>query len=90
MKNTLEITSVSSKGQIVIPQIFREQIGIKNGSKLLVLSDGESVLLKPISSPKIQEFASLIRESRAFARRSGLKKSDVAKALKRVRHVGRA
>ncbi len=86
----MEVTKVSSRGQVVIPQSLRRRIGIKSGSKLLVLSDGESVLLKPISSPNIQEFAELIRESRILARERSLKKGDVGKTLKRVRYAGRA
>ena len=88
--STLEITSVSSKGQVVIPSAIRASLGIKSGTKLAVITDGESVLMRPLESPKLAAFESLIAESRAYARRAGLKRSDVSKAIRRVRSAHRA
>ena len=87
---TLEVTSVSSKGQVVIPGPIRESLGIRSGTKLMVITDGESVLMKPLEAPKLAAFKRLIAESRACARRSNLKQSDVAKALRKVRDANRA
>ena len=88
--STLEITSVSSKGQVVIPGSIRTSLGIKSGTKLAVITDGESVLMKPLETPKLAAFKGLIAESRAYARRAGLKRSDVSKAIRRVRDANRA
>ncbi len=86
---TVAITSVSSKGQVVIPSKIRERLGIGEGSKLVIVTDGENVLLKPIEAPNVETFKSLIKESRALARKKGLTKSDVAKAMKSVRNERR-
>jgi pantoate kinase len=40
--------------------------------------------------PKLDSFNRLIRESRKFARESGLKKEDIKKAIKDVRHENRS
>ena len=49
MKELLsDITSVSAKGQIVIPKAIRDKLQISPGVKLMVLSDGTNILLKPI------------------------------------------
>jgi len=88
--NTLEVTRVSSKGQVVIPGPIRTSLRIKSGTKLAVLTDGESVLMKPLEAPTLAAFERLIAESRAFARRAGMKRSDVSKAIRRVRDANRA
>lgn len=87
---TLEITSVSSKGQVVIPGAMRTRLGIKAGDKLAVITDGESVLMKPLEAPKLSAFRRLIADSRAYADRTGLKKADVSAAIRRVRDANRA
>jgi AbrB family looped-hinge helix DNA binding protein len=37
------------KGQIVIPASLRRKYGIKNGTKILITDDGESIILKPVT-----------------------------------------
>jgi AbrB family looped-hinge helix DNA binding protein len=84
-----EVTSLSSKGQVVIPGRFRKEMGLKSGSKLMVISDGSNLLLKPMQPPKIEAFTRLIQESQRFARASGLKKGDISKSIKKVRRESR-
>jgi AbrB family looped-hinge helix DNA binding protein len=88
--SALEVTSMSIKGQVVIPRAVRTDLGLKPGSKLMVMSDGDNILIKPLLAPKLAVFERLISESRAFAKRAGLKKSDVAAAIQKVRHAHRA
>jgi len=60
------ITIVSSKGQVVIPAAFRKILGIRPGTKLLVLSDGQNLLLKPFApAPSLKSFRRLIKKSAA-------------------------
>ena len=87
--SAIEVTSLSTKGQVVIPQSVRTDLGIKSGDKLLVMSDGQNVLLKPLEAPKLDAFQQLIADSRAYAKRVGLKKSDVPAAIRRARRAGR-
>lgn len=88
--SAVEITSLSSKGQVVIPNTIRNDLKIATGDKFAVISDGRNILLKPIERPKIEEFDTLIERSRKYARRKGLKKSDVTKAIRKVRREGRS
>lgn len=83
--NTLEITSVSSRGQVVIPNNIRSELHLETGDKLAVISDGKNILLKKVEPPKQEDFKSLIKESRKYTKEAGVKKSDVAKAIKEVR-----
>lgn len=80
--STLEVTSMSVKGQVVIPRAIRSDLGLKPGSKLMVMSDGDNILIKPLQAPKLAVFERLISESRAYAKQAGLKKSDMASRLK--------
>ncbi len=84
-----EVTSLSSKGQIVIPDTIRKQMGLSSGSKLIVITDGTNLLLKPIEEPKMESFKKLIVESRKYAKKEKLKKSDVKKAIKESRRENR-
>ena len=68
--NYFEVTVVSSRGQVVIPLAFRKRLGIRPGTKLMVLSDGHNLLLKPIERPTLNPFIRLIKKS------SALKKQD--------------
>lgn len=87
--SNVEVTSLSSKGQVVIPNQIRKELGISNGSKLLVLTDGTNLLLKPIGSPKLETFQKLVRASRAVARKRNLKPGDVTRIIKKIRHENR-
>lgn len=42
----MEVITVSSKGQIVIPERVRKHLGIKTGSKLVLLEKEGNIVLK--------------------------------------------
>jgi len=42
--------TVSSKGQIAIPKEFREQLNIREGTKLALRTDGQELILRKASS----------------------------------------
>jgi antitoxin PrlF len=86
---TVDITSVSSKGQVVIPRTFRKNLGIETGAKLLVLSDGVNLLLKPMEEPRLDTFKRLINESRRYARDAGLKRENISQVIRKVRNANR-
>lgn len=86
---TLDVTSVSAKGQVVIPGRIRTSLGIKSGARLAVLTDGENILMKPLEAPMLAAFEKLVQESRSLARRTGMKRSDVARAIKKARNENR-
>ena len=59
----MDITSVSTKGQVVIPQHIRTQLELESGSKLAIFTDGTRILLRPIRPPHPAQFRRLTRES---------------------------
>lgn len=44
--NTLETIKVSSRGQIVIPEGIREDLGISEGSKLILIEENNKIILE--------------------------------------------
>lgn len=47
----MEATSVTSKGQVTIPQKVRQQLGIRQGSRIEFLLVGDHVEMRVASSP---------------------------------------
>ena len=80
-----EITSVSSKGQVVLPRSIRNAMNIQPGAKLMIFSDGESILLKPIIEPDASEVRAMLDAANAWAAEVGLSEEDVEDAIKTVR-----
>ena len=78
-------TKMSSKGQVVIPEAIREELGLESGCQFLVLGEKEAVILKTISPPSKKQFRSLIARARKEAKRAGLRPEDVNNAVKKVR-----
>jgi len=81
----LATTKMSSKGQIVIPEDIRKSLKLKTGDQFVVIGRGDSVILKSISLPSMDQFENLLSEARKQAKAAGLKKSDVVKMIKKVR-----
>jgi AbrB family looped-hinge helix DNA binding protein len=48
-------TYATIKGQIVIPASLRRKYGIKKGTKIIVLDNGGSIVLKPITGQYLQK-----------------------------------
>lgn len=79
------VTTVSSKGQVVIPKTIREQLNLESGRPLVVFSDGSNILLKPIPRPDISEFRALMDATAAWAKEVGLTEEDITDAIRTVR-----
>ena len=85
----IELASVSTKGQIVIPGRIRKRLGIQAGSRLMVMTDGENVLMKPIAPPRLETFEALVEESRRAAADSRMEPADAKRAVTEVRGARR-
>jgi AbrB family looped-hinge helix DNA binding protein len=57
-----EVTTVSEKGQVVIPQALRKEMGIKPKTKFLVFGRGNTLIMKRLELPDIkQEWEEIFR-----------------------------
>lgn len=59
-----ELTTVTAKGQITIPSHLREEFGIEQGTKLMVVPTDYGLVLKKIDLPSVTEFQDRV-EARA-------------------------
>jgi AbrB family looped-hinge helix DNA binding protein len=48
----METTTLTSKGQLVIPKPVRDALHLKSGTSLSVTTDGERIVLEPISAKR--------------------------------------
>ena len=78
-------TKLSSRGQVVIPEEIRNNLGLSEGDQFLVIGEGDAVILKTITPPKLEEFQELLSQARAEAKRAGIKKADLKSAIAKVR-----
>lgn len=85
----VEVISVSSKGQIAIPVNFRKELDIKTGTRLAAYSDGENIILKPISLPSLESFRETLAEAQAYAKEEGITSDDITKAIEEYRREKR-
>ncbi len=82
----METTSMSVKGQVVIPNKIRKALGLKPNSKLVILQDGSNILLKPIEEPKIKDFKNLIAMGDEISEKLNLKRKDIGRVIKETRN----
>ena len=78
-------TRLSSKGQVVIPEEVRDRLGLKAGDQFVVLGDRDVVILKVIKPPSMSEFDGIVKQARRAAKRTGMKRKDVARAVRGAR-----
>ncbi len=81
----LATTKLSSKGQVVIPDDVRKRLKLKTGTQFVVIGEDDVVILKTITPPSMNDFDSLIAKARKQGKEAGLKKSDIASAIAKVR-----
>ncbi len=50
-----EVTTISQKGQVVIPQSIRKELGIKPKNKFLVYGRGDTIIMKKLEIPSLKK-----------------------------------
>ena len=50
-----EVTTISEKGQVVIPLSIRKELGIKPKTKFLVFGKGDTVIMKRLELPDLKK-----------------------------------
>ena len=82
---SLATTKMSSKGQVVIPEEIRKRLGLEAGAQFVVVAENDTVIMKAISPPSMDEFDTLVAEARKQAKKAGLKKADIDAIISDVR-----
>ena len=84
---SVAVTRMSSKGQVVIPESLRQQLGLESGTRFIVMGENDVIILKAIQTPSMRDFDHMIAKARRQARQAGMNRSDIAVAVSRVRAV---
>ncbi len=78
-------TKMSSRGQVVIPERIRTELGLEPGAEFVVVAKDDVLVFKQLAPPSWEQFDALVREARHQARAAGLKPRHVRQAIAKVR-----
>ena len=81
----VQVITMSTKGQVVLPSEIREALSLDAGSKLAVFCEGGTIVLKPISIPSADEFRESLKKAQAWAADNGYSESDIGDIIKEAR-----
>jgi len=84
-----QVTKLSSRGQMVVPQNLRDKLGLEEGQQFVVIGEGDTLIFKRMEMPTMAKMQKMLEASRKWAKEARLKKSDITKAIKRVRKQNR-
>ena len=82
MNEKIEMGTMSSRGQICIPNDIREDMGLVEGSKVLFVLTDDSLLIKKVN---MKTFAEITKPLKDAAKKAGMKESDVVEMIHRFR-----
>jgi AbrB family looped-hinge helix DNA binding protein len=81
----VNITKMSSKGQVVIPSEIREKMNLAEGNLLIVSNSGDSICMKKIELPKIKSWKEATKPFRKAAKKSNFTDYDLKKLIEESR-----
>jgi AbrB family looped-hinge helix DNA binding protein len=59
-------TRANAKGQIVIPAILRRKYGIKEDTRIVIIDNGNSIVLKPITEEYLKKLQGSLKGTGAL------------------------
>jgi AbrB family looped-hinge helix DNA binding protein len=62
-----QITTVSTKGQFVIPSDMRAALGIKPGTRIAVTLDGVKITLEPVTAELVDKTRGMLKGKASLA-----------------------
>ena len=85
MAEKIEMATVSSRGQICIPNDIRDEMGLREGSKVLFVLTDDSLIMKKVNMQTFEELTKPLREAKKM-----IKEEDVVDLIHRFRAKKRA
>ena len=79
------MTRVSSRGQVVIPGLIREKLGLRDGSRLIVFGEGDTIILKKVGFTSALERKQTLSSVRRKVKNLGITREDVSGEVRAVR-----
>ena len=84
--SNVELTRLSSKGQVVIPQHVRDELGLKEGETFAVIGKDDTIVLKKVLMPSPRDVFERVHSwGLKFAVKKGLKETDFQERMSRDR-----
>ena len=80
-----EVAKIGERGQVVIPQSFRSEMGIHKGEKFMIIRRGDLLVFKRVHTPSMEEFDKMLKKGHAHAEKHRLKPRDAEEALRNAR-----
>lgn len=72
-------TYITIKGQIVIPASLRRKYGIKNGTKIIITDNGDSISLKPVTEQYLKNLQGSLKGKGALKILADERRKDIEK-----------
>ena len=82
---SIQVLTVSSKGQLALPIAFRKLLDIGNGDKLAAFVSDDTILLKKIKLPTVDDFKASLDEAQDWAASVGYTEDDIDDMVQSVR-----
>ena len=84
----IDLTKLSQKGQIVIPNTVRKSLRLKEGMKFLVVGIGDTIVLRrlELNEEKVR-LKDLLAESRERAEKIGFSEREIERFIRETRKV---
>jgi len=82
----MEISRISEKGQIVIPNSLRRKMKIKKSDQFMVFGEKNTIILKKIEKAAVSKtFDNISKSLRKSAKESGFSRNDLTGIIEDVR-----
>ncbi len=84
----IDMTKLSQKGQVVIPSAVRSKLGLRRGTKFLVVGIGNTVVLRRLDlNEEATGLRKVLDEFRKKARKVGFSPKEIDEFIRRARKV---
>ena len=77
----IEVTRATARGQVVIPQDVRKEMGIEEGTQFLVYTEDDAIILKPA----LKEFEKVLAPLRRKFKSASLAEKDIEEEIQAYR-----
>lgn len=74
---TIEIVTATSDRAIAFSSRIGKEIGMKKGSKFILLKIGDNLILKKLELPTIADFEEMVDWGTKFAKQKGIEPEDI-------------
>ncbi|MBS3079482.1 AbrB/MazE/SpoVT family DNA-binding domain-containing protein [Candidatus Pacearchaeota archaeon] len=81
----VNITKISSKGQVVIPSEIRKRMNLEEGNLLIISDSDDSICMKKIELPKVKSWKEATKPFREAAKKSNFTDYDLKKLIEESR-----